>query len=97
MFSYFGRRLVEFVGVTPGIKVLDVTSGRGATLFPVVEKVGHSGRVIGIDLSVGMIQETRIEIRHAGIRNVELHQMDVAESYFGNYLQERTKTKCTNY
>lgn len=82
LFSYFGHRLVDFVEVTPGVKVLDVATGRGATLFPAAEKVGHSGRVIGIDLSADMVKETKIEIGRMGLRNVELHQMDAEQLIF---------------
>jgi O-methyltransferase/aklanonic acid methyltransferase len=84
LFSAFGHRLVELADVAPGTRVLDVATGRGAILFPVAEKVGHSGQVIGIDLSSGMVQETKIEVRRAGITNVEIHQMDAEQLIFPN-------------
>jgi SAM-dependent methyltransferase len=60
-FAYAGRRLVELAGVGPGDSVLDVATGRGAALFPAAERVGHTGRVVGIDLAEGMLERTRAE------------------------------------
>ena len=39
-FAHFGQRLVEVVGIEPGQRVLDIATGRGAVLFPAVERVG---------------------------------------------------------
>lgn len=54
-FAQTGRRLVELLAIGEGEFVLDVASGRGATLFPAAEKVGENGRVIGTDLAAGML------------------------------------------
>ncbi|WP_346920181.1 hypothetical protein [Clostridium sp. UBA7339] len=35
-FTYFGERLVEFADVKEGERVLDVASGKGASLFSAV-------------------------------------------------------------
>ena len=42
-FSYFGKRLVDLADVKKGSTILDVATGRGAVLFPVVEKTGTEG------------------------------------------------------
>ncbi|ADL53290.1 class I SAM-dependent methyltransferase [Clostridium cellulovorans] len=78
-FQYFGKRLVELSNLQPKMKVLDVATGRGASLFPVVEIIGQLGFVTGIDFSKEMIVETKKEIRYEGYNNVQLLQMD-AES-----------------
>ena len=39
-FAYFGEKLVEFAGVKDGQNVLDVASGKEASLFVSAEKVG---------------------------------------------------------
>ncbi len=75
-FAYVGRRLVEQLGINKSAKVLDVAAGRGANLFPAAEKAGSSGRVIGIDLSEGMVQETTAEIRRRNLQNAVMMQMD---------------------
>ncbi len=75
-FSYFGRRLLDLVAVTPGARVLDVASGAGAILFPVAQRIGLRGRVMGIDLSQGMIERIRQEIAPRALRNAAVCLMD---------------------
>lgn len=75
-FSHFGRRLVELAQIPSGARVLDIATGRGAVLFPAAEVVGAQGYVIGIDLSKGMVQENREEIKRLNLQNVEVHEMD---------------------
>ena len=82
-FSHFGRRLVEIAQIPNGAQVLDVATGRGALLFPAAESVGPHGRVIGIDLSETMVQETTQELARLKISpNVEVRQMDAEHPLF---------------
>jgi O-methyltransferase / aklanonic acid methyltransferase len=81
-FAHFGRRLVELADIPAGAAVLDVASGRGAVLFPAAERVGPTGRVIGIELAEGMVKETGEEIRRRGLTNVEIRQMDAEQLDF---------------
>lgn len=75
-FTYFGKRLVEHVAVAPGQHVLDIATGRGAVLFPLAEAVGETGKVVGIDISPQMIQETAREVAEKHLDWVELRCMD---------------------
>jgi ubiquinone/menaquinone biosynthesis C-methylase UbiE len=94
VFGYFGRRLVEFAEIKSGDKVLDVAAGKGAVLFPAAERVGPAGRVIGIDLSAGMVAETRRRVEEAGGNEylpAEIYEMDAenleySDSTFDNVL-----------
>ena len=81
-FSYFGKKLVEFGELTIGSKVLDITCGRGAVLFAASEAVTESGEVIGIDISEGMIDQARQEIRRRQIANTEVFVMDAENLEF---------------
>jgi ubiquinone/menaquinone biosynthesis C-methylase UbiE len=74
-FAYFGRRLVETVGVEPGHHVLDVATGRGAVLFPAAQRAGATGRVVGIDFAEAMVQATADQAKLDGVA-VALLQMD---------------------
>jgi O-methyltransferase/aklanonic acid methyltransferase len=62
-FARFGRRLVELADVQPGESVLDVASGRGASLIPAAEAVGADGRVVGVDLAPAMVDLLRSEVQ----------------------------------
>jgi O-methyltransferase/aklanonic acid methyltransferase len=81
-FSHFGQRLVEIVQPKEGSRVLDVATGRGAILFPVVKRLGNNGYVIGIDISPAMVKETTYEITQLGFTNVEASIMDVEDMHF---------------
>jgi len=75
-FSSFGKGLVEYCGITGGACVLDAACGRGAVLFPACKAVGQAGRVIGIDLSAGMIKESRRQAEREGMQNLRVLTMD---------------------
>lgn len=81
-FAYFGRGLVKAVGISEGVRVLDVAAGRGAVLFPAAEAVGPHGFVTGIDLSAGMVGQTAAEIKSSNIRNAVVIQMDAEKLDF---------------
>jgi ubiquinone/menaquinone biosynthesis C-methylase UbiE len=85
-FAYFGRRLVEAIGVEPGQRVLDVASGRGAVLFPAAERVGRDGHAEGIDLAEGMVQATNADAEARGIvarvRLMDAEHLDFPDASF---------------
>lgn len=81
-FSYFGKQLVKHVPVVTTWQVLDVATGKGAVLLPLAEKVGPSGKVIGIDISKQMLVETLSTIQKRDIDWVELFHMDAEELNF---------------
>ena len=57
-FSYFGRRLVDRMGITKNGRVLDVACGTGAALLSAAEAVG-AGLAVGADLSEPMLRLAR--------------------------------------
>lgn len=74
--SHFGERLVEWAQLDVGGRVLDVATGRGAMAFPAAKRVGLQGRVIGIDISPGMLRETARDVQSGNWPNIELQEMD---------------------
>lgn len=83
-FSYIGDQLVKFARISECSNVLDVATGRGAVLFPATKTLSPNGRITGVDLSPGMVHEVSEEIRHLGLRNVEVYQMDAENLQFNN-------------
>jgi ubiquinone/menaquinone biosynthesis C-methylase UbiE len=75
-FAYAGRRLVEIAGVSYGDIVLDVATGRGAVLLPAAERVGPTGRAIGIDLAAGMVEQTARALGSRGLTWAQVQLMD---------------------
>lgn len=72
----FGERLVELSSISSGSRVLDIGMGRGASLFPAIEKSGVGGYVIGIDSSEIMVNETRKDILSRRLLNAEVKNMN---------------------
>ena len=58
-FGYFGRRLVDFIGIASSGRVLDLACGTGAALVPAAEAVGAGGLAAGVDLSKAMVRRAR--------------------------------------
>src|SRR5262249_60141969 len=54
--------------------VLDLGSGPGLDCFLAAEKVGETGRVIGIDMTPAMLERARANARKGGYANVEFRE-----------------------
>ena len=80
LFARWGARLVELMASEPGAHVLDVATGRGAVLLPAAQRVGPNGRVVGIDLSAAMVEETEAAAAAQNLTpayaGVTVHRMD---------------------
>ena len=61
--SRWRRRLVDAADLRPGMSALDVATGTGAVAADLADRVGPFGRVVGVDVSAGMIE--RAVTRHA--------------------------------
>lgn len=65
---------LAFAEVKEGDVVLDLGSGAGFDLLIASEKVGKSGRVIGVDMTDEMIAAGRRNVERAGATNVEIRK-----------------------
>lgn len=68
---------LAFAGVRPGDTVLDLGSGAGLDLLLAAERVGPTGRVIGVDMSEAMIERASAAVSKAGVSNVELMRGEI--------------------
>jgi ubiquinone/menaquinone biosynthesis C-methylase UbiE len=66
------RLLLDRAGVGPGMSVLDAGCGPGRVTLPAAERVGPSGRVVALDLQLGMLAKIRRRLDARGVTNVEL-------------------------
>ncbi len=71
----FHRRAVEALRLTPGDTAIDLGCGTGANLPLLAHAVGPAGRVVGVDLSPGMLTRARRRVRRWP--NVMLVESDV--------------------
>jgi len=61
----------------PGEVVVDLGSGGGLDVFLAAQKVGPTGRAIGIDMTPEMIERARANARAGGYTNVEFYHATI--------------------
>ncbi len=68
--------ILDMAALHPGESVLDIGTGTGAAALLAGERVGERGRVLGIDMSPGMLAKARANAARAGATNVAFRRMD---------------------
>jgi len=81
-FAPLGAELARRAAPRPGAAALDLGCGRGHVLFPVARAVGPSGRVVGTDLSVRMVQACAAQAAAEGLNQVSVAVGDAAAPDF---------------
>jgi len=82
IYEHFGTRLVNWLTLEPGTKMLDIATGTGAVLLPAARLLGPKGHITGIDLSDGILRQAEALARAEGLTNVELRKMDAEHLEF---------------
>jgi ubiquinone/menaquinone biosynthesis C-methylase UbiE len=73
----YGKRTVERLYLKPGMVVLDVCCGTGASAIPAAQRVGASGNVIGVDLSERLLELGQRKAAGLGLNNMEFRVGDM--------------------
>jgi SAM-dependent methyltransferase len=68
---------IALASIVPGETVLDLGSGAGMDAFLAAERVGPTGRVIGVDLTPEMIAQARANAERSGCTQVEFRLGDI--------------------
>jgi ubiquinone/menaquinone biosynthesis C-methylase UbiE len=63
--------IVETLGLSPGMIVLDAGCGPGRLTVPLARGVGGSGRVVALDIQQGMLARAKTKVEAAGLANVD--------------------------
>lgn len=66
-----------FASLRPGEVVVDLGCGGGLDVFLAANKVGPSGRAIGIDMTPEMLELARRNAAQSGVANAEFHQATI--------------------
>jgi len=61
----------RIAAIDPGMTVLDLGSGAGVDVFLAAQKVGPTGRVIGVDMTESMLEKARANAAAGGYANVD--------------------------
>jgi ubiquinone/menaquinone biosynthesis C-methylase UbiE len=66
---HFGRRTIERLALRPGMRVLDLCCGSGASALPAAEAVGPRGLVLGVDITEALVAQARARATEAGLKH----------------------------
>jgi len=75
-FDYFAEKLIDYVEMPSGSRVLDLATGTGAALRAAAHAAGESGTVVGIDISLEMTLRAKDMAANYGVPNASLCVMD---------------------
>jgi len=70
---------ITLASLQPGQTVLDLGSGAGLDCFFAAKKVGETGKVIGVDMTLEMIERAQGSAKRMNIQNVEFRQGYIEE------------------
>jgi SAM-dependent methyltransferase len=82
LFAPITALALDAAAPAPGETVLDVGCGCGATVLALAERVGPSGRVLGVDVSVPMAARASQRIADAGLAHAEVLVTDASTHSF---------------
>lgn len=95
------RQLADALALQPGDTVVEIGCGTGANFPLLQERVGPTGRIIGVDLTDRMLEEARERVRANGWQNVELVLSDAGVYEFpecvNGILSMLALTLCRDY
>ena len=76
------HRLVEHAQIRQGQHILDIATGTGMVAIEAAQLVGFAGRVVGVDISTGMLKQAKRKIEALGLNNIELVLADAEKLNF---------------
>lgn len=87
LFGPITRDFIDFAGVRPGERILDVACGPGTATLPIARAIGPSGRVVGVDLAFGMLKlagerAAQSKLAQAEFREMNAEQLDFPDETF---------------
>jgi ubiquinone/menaquinone biosynthesis C-methylase UbiE len=72
----FGRPAMDRADIRPGQRILDIGCGCGETTLELARRVGASGSVMGVDISLMLIEAARQLAKESGLASVRFEAAD---------------------
>jgi len=85
---------LDFLDLKPGETLLDLGSGPGLDCFLAAEKVGPTGRVIGVDMTPAMLDRARRNAEKGGYLNVEFREGRLESLPLGDATVDAVTSNC---
>lgn len=79
----YRRRAIDRLALGPGDTVIDVACGTGINFTELEERIGPSGRLVGVDLSGEMLAHARRRVERHAWDNVTLSECAVEDMALG--------------
>jgi ubiquinone/menaquinone biosynthesis C-methylase UbiE len=76
----FGSATVSRLRLAPGMTVLDLCCGAGASAIPAAHAVGAGGRVLGIDVAAPLLDLARARAARERLSNIEFRHGDATRT-----------------
>ena len=73
---------INKLSLNKGDCVIELGCGTGLNFPFIIEQIGHEGRLIGVDLTQGMLDIAQERVERSGWKNIELIQSDIVEYNF---------------
>jgi len=84
----------QFAQIKPGDTVVDLGSGAGNDCFVARAETGETGRVIGLDMTLAMIDRARKNTKTLGFTNVEFVYGDIEDMPLPSNLADVVVSNC---
>ncbi len=78
----YRKRVVSALNLTRGDTVVEVGCGTGLNFPYLLQSIGETGRLIGVDLTDAMLEKAMKRVQRKGWHNVELVEADAANYVF---------------
>lgn len=75
----FARHVIELIAPLPGESVLDLACGTGLATFQAAKAVRPTGRVVGVDISSGMLTQAREKQAEEDATNVHFFNHSITD------------------
>jgi protein-L-isoaspartate(D-aspartate) O-methyltransferase len=85
----FILRVLEQLDLQPGLRVLEVGSGGGWLAAIMARAVGSAGKVTGVEIIPGLVEQSRRDLASLGIGNIEIVSGDGAFGWPAGALYDR--------
>lgn len=80
----YGAATVNRLKLEPGMKVLDLACGSGASALPAALKVGAKGEVVAVDIAENLLSLGRSKASEIGLNNIQFHFGDMTQLGFAD-------------
>ena len=81
--KHLRKKTIASLHLQPGQTVLDVACGTGRNFPLILEKIGSTGKLVGVDYTSDMLARAKERVECEGWKNVELIQADAARIELG--------------